>query len=691
MIEEIPSEAPLTIFNLDNSGAWLDSSGSAPSVYNPNSQTFAQLYPDSNLEFYKNVELSEVPGSNSRVWYKLDSSSNNIVEDTINFKFDDINSSYLMRVKYWNGAAYINNPINSYPLFWVLDNQSGYLELYQSTTNLSSFANIPTNPPKLSFLKYVGKKGLLNLDISGQQQVGDISGLDTDVSNILINLNNLNRMILPDGYVDISGTDYDLCGNEAVRTYYNYVRSKEFVGFETLPVLDGSAVDHTFDISAHSRYYNLGVSGDSLMVGKFTQGYYIVGPPSAPGAGGWFRGASGEWSHAEGDRSYAGGDYSHAEGSLTKTESTATFAHAEGSGSIADAVGCHVEGQNTTVKASSTFAHAEGFKTVIDSNSSHSHSEGYSNTIASKGVYAHAEGSGNIILGNSTYNYSGSHVEGAGNTIDGALLSHAEGYQNTIHRDISFAHSEGKGNHIWADGGHTEGSGNTIDENAFYSHVEGLDCSATAAFSHAEGKGTIIDTEGGHSSGFYNDNSKNVIMVVGCGSDNNNRADAFYIDTSCITHVNEKLDISGDLIVSGHTQLQDVSCSNLDVSNNLNVYGDTQLQDVSCSNLDVSNNLNVYGDTQLQDVSCSNLDVSNNLNVYGDTQLQDVSCSNLEVSGNITLWQDMSMNGGQITFIGNATDPSGVPSWGQVETAINDLSGSITSSYWTQDRNRYTL
>ena len=54
----------------------------------------------------------------------------------------------------------------------------------------------------------------------------------------------------------------------------------------------------------------------------------------------------------------------------------------------------------------------------------------------------------------------------------------------------------------------------------------------------------------------------------------------------------------------------------------------------------------------------------------------------LEVSGNIVLWGDLSMNGGQITFIGDATDNSGVPSWGQVKTAITDLSNSIVSSYW---------
>ena len=175
-----------------------------------------------------------------------------------------------MRVKYNNGATYINNAINSFPLFWVLDNQSGYLQLYSTTAQLLSNANIPTNPPKISYFRYVGKKGLLNLDISGQQQVIDISGLTTDISYIDLNLNRLNRMILPDGYVDVSGTDYDLCGNEVVRTYYTYNRKNMFVGYENMPILDGSAVNHSQDPSHNNITYELDVSG-SLYVSKYSQ------------------------------------------------------------------------------------------------------------------------------------------------------------------------------------------------------------------------------------------------------------------------------------------------------------------------------------------------------------------------------------------------------------------------------------
>jgi hypothetical protein len=273
-IEEVPSQAPISIYDLDNSANWTDSSGAtpSPSINVLSGSSFAQIYSDSHLEFYKNLELTAVPGSNSRVWYALDASGENILADTLNFKFDDINSTYLMRVKYSPAGTYINTTINSYPLYWVMDNQSGYLQLYQTTAILASAANIPTNPPKMSFFKYVGKKGLLNLDISGQQQVSDISGLDLDISNIIINIDNLNRVVLPDGLVDyntdISGANYDLCGNEVVRNYYQYTRANTFIGYENLPIMDGSAVNHIGDPSHNNIIYELDVSGNAYISGR---------------------------------------------------------------------------------------------------------------------------------------------------------------------------------------------------------------------------------------------------------------------------------------------------------------------------------------------------------------------------------------------------------------------------------------
>ena len=300
-IETVPVEAPISVYDLDNSSNWVDSVGGAPSLNL--GQTFAQLFPNSKLEFYKNVALTAVPGSNSRVWYNLDASGNNTLRDTMNFKFDDVNSTYLMRVKYRQTTTYINNAINSYPLFWVMDNQSGYLQLYQTTALLQTAAGIPSNPPKLSYFKYVGKKGLTNLDISGQQQVADLSGVSTLVDS-------LNRMILPDGYVDISGTNYSLFGDETVRTYYTYNRANMFVGYDTLPVLDGSAVNHAGDPSHNQVTYELDISGNTYFGGRIAQDQCI---------------STGKLSSAFGLYSTASGDYSFTIGVSNKAEGNTSF------------------------------------------------------------------------------------------------------------------------------------------------------------------------------------------------------------------------------------------------------------------------------------------------------------------------------------------------------------------------------
>ena len=61
-----------------------------------------------------------------------------------------------------------------------------------------------------------------------------------------------------------------LCGNEVVRTYYTYNRKNMFVGYENLPILDGSAVNHTQDPSHNNITYELDVSG-SLYVSNQSQ------------------------------------------------------------------------------------------------------------------------------------------------------------------------------------------------------------------------------------------------------------------------------------------------------------------------------------------------------------------------------------------------------------------------------------
>ena len=149
MIEEIPNSAPIKISgpnNLDVSSNWVDSScnyatntveestyiGSGPHY----GKTFAEIYPDTNLKFYKRLSLVPCDDVNGqgRVWGSFtDYNTNNqsVLKHTIPFKYDDVTATYLPVVRYntiqsGNGAG-TGNPnfqignINASPLYWVMD------------------------------------------------------------------------------------------------------------------------------------------------------------------------------------------------------------------------------------------------------------------------------------------------------------------------------------------------------------------------------------------------------------------------------------------------------------------------------------------------------------------------------------------------------------------------------------------
>ena len=327
--------------------------------------------------------------------------------------------------------------------------------------------------------------------------------------------------------------------------------------------------------------------------------------------------------HAEGLTTSASGDYSHAEG--LQTDASGLAAHAEGRFSEAFGIASHTEGIST--RAFGDYSHAEGISTTAYVSASHaegyqtdasggqSHAEGYQTktfglashseglTTQAQGAWSHAEGESSQSWGKAchvegfeniiTSTGEGSHAEGRQNDISGTFC-HAEGFNNNIGENSAYCHIEGITNNIpLGTGSHVEGQGNLIEVTGFPAHAEGAfnKVASLGAYAHAEGFNTIIDTSGGHSTGRFNDMSRNTLFVVGCGTSDATRMDAIYVDTSCITHVNNILEVSG------------------------------------------------------------------NINVFGD----------------------ISMNGNQITFIGDATDPSGVPSLAQVQA----LAGS--GGYWTQN------
>lgn len=158
----------------------------------------------------------------------------------------------------------------------------------------------------------------------------------------------------------------------------------------------------------------------------------------------------------------------------------------------------------------------QGYQTTATGG--YSHSEGYL-TLA-QGIYSHAEGTSTISSGN---------------------LSHAEGYSTTAggtstHSEGAFTLALGTGSHAEGQstksiGTYSHSEGNSTIANGVFSHSEGLSTISNGDYSHTEGLGTVADGTGQHVSGTYNVTGNTTsLYIIGCGTDDLNRADAFRVD-----------------------------------------------------------------------------------------------------------------------------------------------------------------
>ena len=145
------------------------------------------------------------------------------------------------------------------------------------------------------------------------------------------------------------------------------------------------------------------------------------------------------------------------------------------------------------------------------------HKEGRDNSIFF-GSYNHAEGAGNVIQ-----YANNSHVEGESTKVL-AGPSHAEGWGTYV--NASYSHAEGFQTSAVGQASHSEGQG-TIAVN--YAHAEGQFTHAEGEDSHAEGYYTIAGSEAMHAGGKYNKTSANALFVIGNGTADDARSDAFIV------------------------------------------------------------------------------------------------------------------------------------------------------------------
>ena len=233
--------------------------------------------------------------------------------------------------------------------------------------------------------------------------------------------------------------------------------------------------------------------------------------------------SSGWASHAEGRDTTASGDYSHAEGGYTTASHYCS--HAEGDSTTASGVSSHAEGHIT--KASGNYSHAEGDSTTASG--SCSHAEGTATTAS--GDYSHAEG-GNSTTASGNY----SHAEG-GNTTASGSCSHAEGGGTTASYDYSHAEGYFTTASKWAS--HAEGYNTTASGD--HSHAEGSETTASGSCSHAGGLRTVADGNSMTAIGEYNTKNSGKAFVIGNGTSDEARSDAFTVDWDGNTTIKGRL------------------------------------------------------------------------------------------------------------------------------------------------------
>lgn len=197
--------------------------------------------------------------------------------------------------------------------------------------------------------------------------------------------------------------------------------------------------------------------------------------------------------HAEGIWTYAGFN-AHAEG--VKTKATHLGAHAEGRESVASGYVSHAEGRKTI--ASNESSHAEGHQT------------------SAIGQYSHSEGS------STEASSTASHSEGA-NTVASGGMSHAEGNKSKA----------------TAEGAHAEGI--LTIASGYASHAEGRETMAAATYSHASGLGTKTNVDAQTAIGKYNKLSSDSLFIVGNGTNDDNRNNAFEVTTDGTIRVPNKI------------------------------------------------------------------------------------------------------------------------------------------------------
>lgn len=245
---------------------------------------------------------------------------------------------------------------------------------------------------------------------------------------------------------------------------------------------------------------------------------------------------SGNSAHGEGKQTISEGEASHSEGKFTRA--TGTTSHAEGYKTIVNSSYSHAEGRST--EAINTCCHAEGQNCV--SGGQNSHAEGYNTTAI--GQHSHSEGAS----ANSIMKLQSSKDE---SVYD--LLYDTNDKPITINyqTDIDLLQS------VWAvkpytlaQKGGTHAEGHHTLALGKYSHARNESCFALHEGSTAGGCYTRTGCNYQTVVGKYNAENTGALFVVGGGSSDKERSNAFAVNENGNVFISSSLTIGSTSITS---------------------------------------------------------------------------------------------------------------------------------------------
>ena len=270
------------------------------------------------------------------------------------------------------------------------------------------------------------------------------------------------------------------------------------------------------------------------------------------------------------------------------------------------------------------------------------------------GKYSHAEGEMTTASGNCSHAEGGggkasgdwSHVEGRGCNALG-LHSHAEGGFTTAYSSNS--HAEGY---------YTKAKG-------YQSHAEGNYTIANGYQSHAEGNYTVAASDHQHVQGKYNkeDSASKYAFIIGNGTDENNRSNAFAIDWDGKIYIGndtDGVDVSALAITIAELQSQ-LSRKNIQFRHGKGTFTATATG---------TNVVWQYGGQQVQGGSCT-------FDVKSDNALITLGCDTIE---SFAIQNDVTNKMGLSDLCGKITNTLRLDGCANVTGDLSDLGGKITNT-----------